>query len=295
MKRLIKSGKKQIEVVKFMLLAIMASGLSGLFAQDGQLVTGKIMDQKNKQVVPFASVVLIKESDTKLPISTMCDENGVFKIKAVSIGKYDLSVSFIGYKKFSKCIEVENKELTDAGIIFLQDSAINIKETVVVGEMAKAKSENDKITFFMTKKMLDASSSGTDVLKLIPGIQIDLMQNISLEGSSNIQILVNGKECDKSFISQINPKQIEKVEVISKPSSNYDGNISGAINIILKKEMNSGISGQINAEIPTSYSEIYAHPSYTLNYGFKKWNLYTSYSGDLTYLNIHEPKLFIRK
>ncbi len=91
----------------------------------------------------------------------------------------------------------------DAGTILLQDTAIMIKETVVVGERVKAKSETDKTTFFMTKKMLDASSTGTDVLKLIPGVQIDLMQNISLEGSRNIQIFVDGKERDGSFISQI--------------------------------------------------------------------------------------------
>ena len=77
--------------------------------------------------------------------------------------------------------------------IYLQDTAILINETVVIGEKVKAKSETGKTTFFMTKKMLDASITGSDVLKFIPGIQIDLMQNISLEGSRNIQILLTGK------------------------------------------------------------------------------------------------------
>ena len=65
-------------------------------------------------------------------------------------------------------------------------------------------------------------------------------------------------------------------------------NITGAINIILKKERNSGISGHVYAEIPTSGSQIFVHPDFSINYGYKKLNLYTSYKGEFAYLDIHE-------
>ncbi len=64
--------------------------------------------------------------------------------------------------------------------------------------------------------------------------------------------------------------------------------MTGAINIVLKKDSDSGISGHILAEIPVSSSLVYIFPSYSLNWGFKKLNLYTSYNGELTYLNLHE-------
>ena len=127
-----------------------------------------------------------------------------------------------------------------------------------------------------------------DLLKLVPGIQVDLMQNISIEGSHDILIFVDGKERDKSYISQLGPDQIDQIEVISAPPSNYDGNVTGAINIILKKDRDSGINGHILAEIPLSSSQVYIFPSYSLNWSFKKLNLYTSYNGELTYLNLHE-------
>ena len=114
------------------------------------------------------------------------------------------------------------------------------------------------------------------------------MQNISLEGSPDILIFVDGKERDKSFISQLSPDQIDKIEVISAPPSNYDGNVTGAINIVLKKDRDSGISGHILAEIPVSSSLVYIFPSYSLNWGFRKLNLYTSYNGELTYLDLQE-------
>ncbi len=288
MKRFIKLVCQRIARISFIFFAILIVSILEIHAQDKQSITGKLIDRINNQAVPYANVALIKSSDSTLINNTISDENGLFNISPAPFGSYRLFVSIIGYKPVIKDIVVVNKGMIDAGNIFLQDTALIIKETIVVGERTKAKSESDKTTFFMTKKILDASSTGTDVLKLIPGIQVDFMQNIALEGSQNIQILVDGKERDRSFINQLNPKEIEKIEVISKPSSNYDGNITGVINIILKKERDSGINGQIYAEIPTSGSEIFIHPTYTLNCGFKKLNLFTSYNGEMIYLDQHE-------
>lgn len=291
MKRFIKLLFQRTAGTKMMFLAVAMVQVTGIYAQEKQSITGKLIEKKSNQAVPYATVGLIRASDSTMINGTVSDENGVFTISPVIFGNYRLRVSTIGYKPEFKYIAVVNKGVTYAGIIYLQDTAILLKELSIVGDRIKAKSESDRTTFFMTKRMLDASSTGTDVLKLIPGIQIDFMQNISLEGSRNIQIFVDGKERDGSFISQLDPKQIERVEVISKPSSNYDGSTTGAINIILKKERNSGINGQIYAEIPTSGSEIYIRPTYTLNWGFQKLNLYTSYKGEMTYLDIHESTL----
>ncbi len=257
-------------------------------AQEKQSVTGKLIDMKSNQGIPYASVALLKASDSSPVSGTISDENGGFMISTAPKGNFNLYVSVIGYKPVMQNIDVAANGITDAGTIILQDTAILIRETVIVGERIKAKSETGKTTFFMTKKILDASATGTDVLKLIPGIQVDLMQQISLEGSRNIQVLVDGKERDASFIGQLNPDQIDRVEIINKPASNYDGSSTGAINIILKKERNKGISGQVYAEIPTSGSQIFLRPAYSLNFGYNKINLYTSYKGELTYFDIHE-------
>jgi outer membrane receptor protein involved in Fe transport len=285
MKRLISIPVLQISCLTFVILI---AGINRINAQEKQSITGKLVDVKSNQTVSYANVALIKASDSSPVGGTISDDNGVFTISPAPSGNYKLFISVIGYKPVTQNINVVNPGVADAGIIFLQDTAIMIKETVVIGERVKAKSEADKTTYFMTKRMLDASSTGTDVLKLIPGVQIDLMQNISVEGSRNIQIFVDGKERDGSFIGQIDPNRIDKVEIISKPSSNFDGNITGAINIILKKERNSGVSGHVYAEIPTSGSQIFVHPDFSLNYGYKKLNLYTSYKGEFAYLNIHE-------
>lgn len=279
---------KGITGIKIMLLAIVVAGSNGIYAQERQSITGRFIEEESNQAVPFATVALFDSTGSKIVGGSMSDENGVFRITPVNPGDYILKVSNIGYKPATINIEVTNRGVADAGIIMLQETSIMIEELVVVGDRIRAKSESDRTTFNITKKMLDVSDSGTDLLKLIPGVQIDLMQNISLEGSTDILIFVDGKERDKNFISQLSPGQIDRIEVMSAPPSNYDGNVTGAINIVLKKDRDSGISGHLLAEIPVSSSLVYVFPSYSLNWGIRKINLYTSYNGGLTYLDLQE-------
>jgi len=288
MKRFTKLFRKGSEARKIVLLCIALIHFSGIYAQENPSIKGTLIEKKTNEPMPYSTVALIRISDSTMINGSVSDEHGVFNITPVIPGNYLLRVSAIGYKPAIRSIAVRNKGITEAGIIYIEDSTMVLKEVTIVSDRVKAKSEGDKTTFYMTKKILDATNTGTDVLKLIPGIQVDFGQNISLEGSRNIQIFVDGKERDASFVSQLAPGLIERVEIISKPTSDYDGNSTGAINIILKKEHNSGVSGQIYAEIPTSCSEIYVRPNYSVNWGFKNLNLYTSYKGELTYLDLHE-------
>lgn len=170
----------------------------------------------------------------------------------------------------------------------LQDTTVFLKEASVFAERLKGKTENDKTIYYVTNKIISASGSAQDVLRYIPGIQVDLKKNISLEGSSNILLFVNGMERDKSYISQLNPSNIDRVEVMNTPSSNYDGNISGVINIILKKDGDMGFSGNFFTEIPTSGTIVYSFPTYNIQYAHKNLNLYTSYNGEINFEDIDE-------
>lgn len=170
----------------------------------------------------------------------------------------------------------------------LQDTTLFLKEASVFAERLKGKIENDRTIYFVTDKIVAASGSAQDVLRYIPGIQVDLKKNISLEGSSNVLLFVNGMERDKSYISQLNPSNIDRVEVLNTPSSNYDGNVSGVINIILKKDGDMGFSGSFFTEIPTSGTIVYSFPTYNIQYAHKNLNLYTSYNGEINFEDIDE-------
>jgi outer membrane cobalamin receptor len=278
-----KEGKKAI-----ILICAVATSFCLLQGQVQQklYIKGLLKEQKSMQPVAFATVALRRTADSTLITGTASNIDGEFSFESIPGGKYIIIISAIGYTGVTQNIELTNNYNT--GTILLQEKSVTLGEIVVVGDRMKAKAESDKTTFFINKKMYDASNNGVDILSYIPGVQVDLMKNISLEGSQHIIIMVDGKERDRNFLGQLNASQIDKVEVISTPGSRYDAEVTGVINIILKKDKESGISGHIHVEVPTSVSVIYVFPDYNFNYSFKKLNLYTSYDGNLSYLDIVE-------
>lgn len=285
MKNSLKSISRGIICLFISLLILFKVSSGNVYGQGGGIIMGKLADSKTGQPIPYATISLLRLSDSVAIDGAMSDDDGRFNFKHGFQGRYILSVSNIGYKQATKYIEVTGKEVTDAGTIILQETSIMLNELVVTGEKVKAKAEADRTSYNITEKMMLASANGTDVLKLVPGIQVDMMQNISLEGSSLIMIYVDGRERDKDYVSQLNPVDIDKIEIISIPTSEYDGNITGAINIILKKNRNSGIKGQFLVELPTSRSVVYIFPNYSLSYSYKCLNFYTSYNGEAIYFN----------
>lgn len=238
------------------------------------------------QSMAFATVALRKISDSTLITGVSSNLDGEFSLESIPAGNYCLIISAIGYNR-----EVKNIELKDNltyGTILMSDKSVTLGEVVVVSERIKAKGGPDRTTYYINQKMYDVSETGADMLTYIPGVQTDLSKNISLNGSNKVVIEVDGKERDRNFLSQLNPDQIDKVEVINSPDSKYEAGVTGVINVILKKSKEAGISGHIHGEVPTSKSVIYLNPDYGLNFSINKLNLYTSYNGNLSYFNIIE-------
>ncbi len=259
-------------------------------AQETSMITGKILEEKSDQPIPFATVCLIETSGTaaQLMTGTVTNDNGIFTIERIPNGTYKLQVTSIGYQMVTRMFDISVPDTVDAGTLYLQDSLLFINEVVVVANRARGKSEAGRTIYYINNKMLSATGNAPELLRHIPGVQVDLKQNISVDGQTNILLFVDGKEHDRSFISQLDPSQIDRIEVLKTPPSNYDANVSGVINIVLKKEKASGFSGHLFTEIPVSSDVVYMFPAYSLNYNFNKINFYTSYNGEINYEDIVE-------
>ena len=271
-------------------IAAFLFGLHPIFGQGKQSIQGMVTDLQNESPISFATVTLHTTQDTSLVTGTISNDEGQFVIAAVPKGHYYLRVSFIGYQPQMQEINFAQGTSYNTGKIPLKQVTINMEEAVVVADRIKAKTSADQTTFFVNKKMNDVSNTGVDILKHLPGIQVDLMQNLTLEGSQNILILVNGRERDLNYVSQLNAKQIDKVEIIHNPGPKYDAHITGVLNIILK-ERESGLNGHLYAEMPTTESVIFLNPSFSLNYGTKKMNMYTAYDGNFHYFDVTEENI----
>jgi hypothetical protein len=273
--------------VLLLLSVTFLSCLTPAIAQEYSSVSGKLENQVSMEAVSYANVSLFRLEDSKLTDAGFSDTTGHFYFSGIPEGNYRLQVNIIGYEEYKKEIVIHSKDNYDAGVIYLKENTYNPGETVVTAERVKGRSEKDKTTYFITAKMTEVSTNGLEVVKLIPGIRVDLRKNISLEGSDNILLLVDGKERDNNFVSQIRADMIDKVEIMSTPPAKYEATVTGVVNVILKKDEKSGTSGQINLEIPASGS-LYLHPDYNLSFVYSKLSLFTSYNGELIHFDQQE-------
>jgi hypothetical protein len=277
-----------VEVIKMLVVIAICGSFSFVTAQHNQSVSGRVIETGSDEAVMFATVALYDSTGSALVSGGVTNMEGEFVIGFENTGSTMVRISAIGFETWETLISSPGGTNLSLGEIRLNHSNTTIEGVSVIGERIRARTETDRTIFFVNRKMQDASSTGVDILKLIPGIQMDFRQNISLEGSRNIMILVDGKERDRNFISQLNASHIDRVEVIGNPPAKYDASVTGIINIILSKNRETGMDGLVYAELPTSGSEMYLFPAYSLHYGINKINLFTSYNGELSYFDIHE-------
>lgn len=257
------------------LLSFFLSSFSNEPVAENGTITGRIIDNSSSQPVSFASVALVMPSDTAVVSGVITDDNGIFKIDNVPFGKYNLRISFIGYKtEWINDIEVSRQqkkiELMD---MKLSEDITSLDEAVVVAERLKGEEKIDRTVFTLNDEIRKASSSGLSVLKHIPSVSVDFQENVSLEGQSNIQFYVDGVLRNKDFIAQLDPNSIDKVELITNPGVKYDADVSGIINIVLKKVKRYGVSGSVKVPVPHP-TKVILDPNANIEYGNQDFRIY---------------------
>jgi len=278
-----KTSKRNAKRILWAVLVLFQYGI--LHGQSTLSISGQIMDEQD-QPVSFANIALYNRADSSFISGTTSDQEGIFKLSHVNQGHFYIAVSFVGFESIVKEVKFQTQTSVDLGTIRLMEERIELAEARVTAERIKAKNEVDRTTFFVNSQMTKASATTIDLIQLIPGIQVDLFRNISLEGKSNILILVNGMERSAEFLSQLDPKRIDKVEIDDHPGAEFRTDASGVINIILKEGNNRGISGHVYSEIPVKLNEVYAFPTANIHLSLKKIELFASYDGELSYFDI---------
>jgi outer membrane receptor protein involved in Fe transport len=194
--------------------------------------------------VQFASVALLQLPDSAIITGVITLTDGSYLLEKIKPGNYFIKASFVGYRPRGKEVTVKEGEreiLVDT--IYLTETVTALAEVTVVGERLKGKEMVDRTVYAIPEVVSKSSSNGYDLLKKIPQVNVDFQNNITLNGSSNFIIQVDGRQRDREFLARLLPSDIQSIEIISNPSAKYEGNIDGVINIILKKEARYGING----------------------------------------------------
>ena len=217
---------------------------------NAQNIRGKVCLEKDRSPVQFASVGLVQMPDSTMITGVITLTDGGYSFEKVKPGDYYLRVSFVGYGTDAKKVTVEAGQGEIAiDTIFLVETTASLNEVTVVGERIKGKEMVDRTVYAIPSTISKSSSNGYELLKKIPQVNVDFQNNVTLNGSSNFIIQVDGRQRDKEFLAKLLPADIETIEVVSNPSGKYEGNIDGVINIILKKEARYGMNGNAGFNI----------------------------------------------
>jgi len=247
----------------FFSFAAFSQGWGGGGNQAAQIkgkITGQIIDSLTNEPVEFATVVLINSEFGKQLDGVITDDKGKFKFTNVALKEYDIEVSFIGYvPRKVKAVKLTKKK-PDLSLknIYLISSSLTLGEVEVTGERSLIENKVDKIVYNADQDVTNAGGDASDVLRKVPMLSVDLEGNVSLRGSQNVRILINGKPSGifansvADALKLIPSDEIKKVEVITSPSAKYDGEGSGGIiNIITKRKGVEGFSGTVNTAVGT--------------------------------------------
>ncbi|RNI32001.1 TonB-dependent receptor [Rufibacter immobilis] len=242
-------------------------------------ITGKLQDATTKQPVGFATAALLAGADSSIVASALVNADGSFTLAPVAVGRYHLKVSFVGYAtRVVPNIQVTAaKPAVDLGVVAFRSASQQLRAVEVVGQRAQVEYALDRRVYNVGQDLSTVGGTAVDVMQNVPSVTVDQEGTVSMRGTSNITILIDGKPSALSGLGldQIPASTIERVEVITNPSSKYDpSGTGGVLNIILKKEKQRGLNGTASAN--ASWGDRY-NTSLNLNYRFGKLNLFSSY------------------
>ena len=254
-----------------------------------QTISGRILDDRSKPL-EYASVLLLKSSDSSLVKSGLTDISGKYLFTDVAKGQYILSASMVGYqKKFSTItVNSENQQLAD---ISINPAGELLKEVSVTAKRPFLEQRPDKLVVNVDGSATAAGSTALEVLQKVPGLIVS-NDKITMVGKGSPAILIDGRASQYTDITQVlkdvAASNIDRIEVIGNPGAKYDAAGGSVINIILKRNANLGTNGSLSLSAGVGLYDRQQHqvdrnfyrlsPSLSLNHRKGKINTFGSYS-----------------
>ena len=228
----------------------------GLSADAQYQLKGVATDTLNFQPLYMASVVLVRASDSVIAAHARADDKGAFSFSVKNKGKYLLRISFPGFAEYVDVVDLK-KDVTDLGTLPLISKEHLLKEFVLTQQYAAIKIKGDTTEYMADSFKVKDNASVEDLLKRLPGIQVDKNGQITAQGEVVQKILVDGEEFfsdDPKVVTQgLQANAVQKVQVFDKKSEQAeftgidDGQKTKTINLELKDDKKKGYFGKADA------------------------------------------------
>jgi len=275
--------------MKLLVLFFMIVGYSAIYAEtpeanfttndddDGKgKITGVVLDENTDNPMEFANIAVYNQKDSSLVTGGITNETGQFEIGNINYGEYYLEVNFIGFNStdVADIVLTRDNKVQDVGEVKLNSSAVSIGEVSVVADKAQVEYKLDKKVVNVSQVISAIGGTAVEVLENTPSVQVDIDGNVSLRGSSNFSVLIDGRPSvltGSDALQQIPASAIESIEIITNPSAKYEPDgTTGIINLVMKKNALNGLSGIFNASVGTRDKY---RGDFTLSYRTEKFNV----------------------
>ncbi|MBC7417992.1 MAG: TonB-dependent receptor [Pedobacter sp.] len=232
-------------------------------AQKQTAVTGLVLDAKDKKPIIFASILIKNLKDSTVVASTSTDDEGHFKFDGIKPGKYIIYAGFLGYQKILRnfTLTVEKPGLTLANFM-LEGSSTELNTVDITGTVAPVVIKKDTVEFNASSFKVIENAVVEDLLKKLPGIEVDKDGGIKAQGEIITKVYVDGKEffgSDPLLATKNLPADmIAKIQIIDQGSEQSkftgidDGSRTKVLNITIKKNRKYGYFGRADVGYGTS-------------------------------------------
>lgn len=243
----------------FLAVCLMVT-VSLTIAAQGTKITGTLIDRDTKEGVMLATVQMLKPDSTYVS-GVLSDEKGRFSIEASAAGSYILKISSVGYTPLTKTIKVDGKKDIALGEIIFNADAIMLKGATVVGQAARVTVKEDTFVYNASAYRTPEGSVVEELVKRLPGAQVSDDGTITINGKEVKKVLVDGKEFmtgdTQTALKNLPTSIIDKIKAydeksdLAKVTGIDDGEEQTVLDFGIKKGMNKGVFGNVDASIGT--------------------------------------------
>lgn len=246
----------------FFFLASIAMNLS-MYSQVS--IKGLVIDDSNEEPLIGAAILLMPLNINKKskPLSkTITSDKGVFNISTPESGKYRLIIRAFGFSPFTEIIESNEKSTDNAlsdelKVYRISSGNIELKEAEVTSKAAMLNGLDRKV-YNVADDLQVSSGTGTDILRQVPNVSLDIDGNVALRGDENVTILIDGRPAammgyrGQNAFDRLPSGTVQRVEVIVNPGAKFDAQgTGGIINLVTKKDRDLPFNGSLQAGVGT--------------------------------------------
>lgn len=235
------------------LTALIFMALCSAAYSQGIQVAGEIVDEKNLPL-PSATTVLLDPADSTMLYFAITGNDGRFVIKNIKSGNYLFQASLIGYTTMYRSLTLPSATESGMGIIIMPVKVYGMGEVTVTGERIPMKIKQDTIEYDAKAFKVKPDGVAEDLIKKLPGVEVDRSGNIKVMGEDVSKVLVDGKEffsSDATIATRNLPADaIATVQFFDKQSDESsftgidDGQRDPTLNFILEKDKKKGMFGE---------------------------------------------------